>query len=151
MARLCQIIAIVNGRKSETQARITEIHHRVTKEALCTGLSRSYTPSDLENGEKLPAENKRVQQVATDGLKEAAKVWTSLLDVVATQDTANCEAKADVVVDGKTILAKVPVTHLLFLDKQLTDVKTFITRCRSWIRRSIGSLTRIAGSMLPTR
>ena len=128
MAKLCQIIAIVNGRKSETQSKITEIHHRVTKEALCVGMARSYTPVDLENGEKLPPENKRVQQVAKSGLAEAAKVWTSLFDVVATQDQANCRAKADIVVDGKVVLSDVPVTHLLFLEKQLTDVKTFIDK-----------------------
>ena len=46
--------------------------------------------------------------------------------VLATQDFANCQAKANVVVDGQTILKEVPVTHLLFLEKQLVDLRTFI-------------------------
>ena len=43
-----------------------------------------------------------------------------------TQETANASAKADVVVDGVTILADVPVTYLLFLEKQLVEEGPFI-------------------------
>jgi hypothetical protein len=49
-----------------------------------------------------------------------------MLDVVATQDWANCQARADVVVDGRKLLQGVPVTHLLFLEKQLVDLRTFV-------------------------
>src|SRR5947209_14080670 len=113
MPKLCQIIAITNTRKSTVQKEVTELHHQATKEALLTGISRTYTPKE-ENGEKQPAENKMVQVKATDALRAAAEAWTRLLDVVATQDFANCEAKADVVVDGHPLLRGVPVTHLLF-------------------------------------
>jgi hypothetical protein len=51
---------------------------------------------------------------------------TEMFDVVATQDWANCQAKGDVVVDGHPLLKGVPVTHLLFLEKQLTDLRTFV-------------------------
>jgi len=37
-------------------------------------------------------------------------------------------AKADVVVDGQTLLVGVPATHLLFLEKQLVDLRTFVTK-----------------------
>jgi hypothetical protein len=47
---------------------------------------------------------------------------------VATKDWANCKAKADVVVDGKTLLSSVPATYLLFLEKQLVDLHTFIKK-----------------------
>lgn len=127
MPKLCQIIAITNTRKSTVQKEVTELHHQATKEALLAGISRTYTPKE-ENGEKQPAENKMVQVKATDALRSAADAWTSLLDVVATQDWANCEAKADVVVDGRALLSGVPVTHLLFLEKRLQDVHTFVEK-----------------------
>ena len=127
MAKLCQIIAVVSGRKTDVQKQITELHHRVTKEALSQGLSRTYKPA-FEDGEKKPDEKKLPQVSVSKALREAAQIWTSLLDVVATQDAANCHAKADVVVDNIKILADVPVTHLLFLEKQLADVKTFIEK-----------------------
>ena len=49
---------------------------------------------------------------------------TELIDTVAMKDHANCHAKADVVVNGQTLLADVPATHLLFLEKQLVDFHT---------------------------
>ena len=49
-----------------------------------------------------------------------------MFDVVATQDWANSQARADVTVDGRKLLQAVPVTHLLFLEKQLVDIRTFI-------------------------
>lgn len=127
MAKLNQIIAVANGKKSRAQAGLTEIHHKLQKDGLLTGLSRTYAPKDDE-GERLPAESKRVQFTVDAGLKQAASILSDLWDVVATQDAANCEAKADVRVDGKTIVASVPVTSLLFLEKQLTDAHTLIEK-----------------------
>jgi hypothetical protein len=51
-----------------------------------------------------------------------------LFDVTATKDWANCVAKADVAVDGTTILRDVPVSYLLFLEKQLSDLTTFVKK-----------------------
>jgi hypothetical protein len=51
-----------------------------------------------------------------------------LFDLTATKDFANCEAKADVTVDGEKLLEQVPATHLLFLEKQLTELEAFIRR-----------------------
>jgi hypothetical protein len=57
-----------------------------------------------------------------------AATLTELFDVVATQDAANCLAKANVVVDGTPLLKNVPVTTLLFLEKQLVDLHTFVEK-----------------------
>src|ERR1019366_9195922 len=40
----------------------------------------------------------------------------------------NTQAKADIVVDGKPIAKQVPVTYLLFLEKQLIDIHTFVDK-----------------------
>ncbi|MBA3531781.1 MAG: hypothetical protein H0T73_07680 [Ardenticatenales bacterium] len=53
---------------------------------------------------------------------------TELFDVTATKDWTNCSARADVVVDGQTLLTQVPITYLLFLEKQLVDLRTFVTK-----------------------
>lgn len=124
--KLNQIIAVTNSKKASCQKAITEIHHRV-KEATVTGLTRKYNKSN-DDGEDQPSEIKFVQQFAMDAMNEAAIHWKTMFDVVATQDTANCEAKGDIIVDGATILANVPVTHLLFLEKQLVDIHTFIDK-----------------------
>lgn len=125
MAKLNQIVAVVNGKKTQTQKAITEVYKKLQKAALFEGISRSYTPSD-DDGETQPAEKKNVQYKSRDAMAEVQAALIDLFDVTATQDWGNCQAKADVVVDGTTILEQVPVTYLLFLEKQLTDIHTFV-------------------------
>ena len=79
-------------------------------------------------GEQLPPEPTRVQVSAADVLVDVQRTLTRLFDVVLTQDTANAGAKADVVVDGHAILRDVPVTYLLFLEKKLVDLHTFVDK-----------------------
>jgi hypothetical protein len=127
MTKLNQIIAVANGQKGRTQKAITEAHHKVQKDQLTTGISRTYRPKD-EDGEKLPPESKLVNYRVSDAIRESVDTLTTLFDIVATQDRANCLANADVVVGEKTILVGVPVTHLLFLEKQLVDIHTLVDK-----------------------
>ena len=124
--KLCQLIAIVAGRKTNATKEITALHHLAQKGDLMTGISRNYTPKD-EEGDMLPPESKKVQNIANNIFQNASKIWTKLFDTVAMQDIANCTAKADVVVGEQVIFTQAPVTFLLFLEKQLTAVRTFIT------------------------
>lgn len=127
MAKLNQIIAVSKGVKSDTLAAFTQAHREVQKQPLLSGISRTYQPKDDE-GERLPAESTRVQLTAQSVIADVRTSLTRLFDVVATLDTANTVAKADVTVDGRTILRDVPVSYLLFLEKQLTDVHTFVAK-----------------------
>lgn len=127
MAKLNQIIALVNGKKTKTQKALTEVYHNLQKPTLFDGISRVYSPLD-ELGETQPSEKKYVQYKVSNAIAAAREALTDLLDVTATQDYANCKAKADVKVDGKVVLKDVPVTYLLFLEKQLTDLHTFVSK-----------------------
>lgn len=126
MGMLNQIIAVCGGKKTATQKALTELYHKLQKPDLMSGIARTYRPKD-EEGDQLPPERKQVQFKVGDALSLAAKAWTELFDVVATQDQANCDAKADVVCEG-LILGGVPVTHLLFLEKQLVDIHAFVEK-----------------------
>lgn len=125
--KLCQIIAVCNGKKSRTQAAITELYHVIQKPPLFEGLSRTYRPRD-EDGAELPPEEKRIQCRVSDVIERASLAWADLWDAVATQDFANCAASADVKIGGETLLTNVPVTTLIFLEKQLTEVRNLISR-----------------------
>lgn len=125
--KLNQVIAIEKGTKSRSLQELTEAHHSLQKPALLSGISRTYRPRD-EEGEQLPPESTRVQLRAEEIIRQTAEVLTKLFDVVATKDWANCKAKADVVVEGQTLLKDVPATYLLFLEKQLVDLHTFIKK-----------------------
>jgi hypothetical protein len=127
VTKLNQIIAVEKGVKNRSFTELTEAHHGVQKPALLAGISRTYQPKD-EEGEQLPPESTRVQVRIEDVLRRTATTLTRLFDVTLTKDAANCEARADVVVDGETLLEDVPVTYLLFLEKQLTDLYTFVRK-----------------------
>ncbi|WP_437850573.1 DUF7873 family protein [Sorangium sp. So ce363] len=127
MPRLNQIIAIEKGVKARSHQRLTEAHHALQKPALLSGISRTYRSKD-EEGEQLPPEATRVQAKAEDIIRSTADILGELFDVTATKDYANCKARADVVVDGKVLLTGAPVTYLLFLEKQLVDMNTFIKK-----------------------
>ena len=138
MPKLNQVIAVEKSVKSKAHSDLTEAHQQLQKPALLSGLSRTYRPKDDE-GERLPPESTRVQVRTQEVLRKTAEVLTQLFDVVATKDWANCEARADVTVDDKVLIAKAPVTYLLFLEKQLVDLHTFVKKLpvldpsESWI------------------
>ncbi len=126
MSKLNQIIAVANGKKTKTTREITEAYKKVQKAALFEGISRTYQPVDDE-GETFPPEKKNVQYSVSDAIEEVSKSLSGLFNIVATQDWANTKATADIVVDDQTILSDVPVTYMLFLEKQLQDIQTFIS------------------------
>src|SRR5689334_18758325 len=127
MARLNQIIAIEKSIKTRAQQELTDAHHALQKPSLLSGISRTYRPKD-EEGEQLPPESTRVQVRAEEIIRNTSAVLTKLFDVTATKDWANCKAKADIIVDGNILLSQVPATYLLFLEKQLVDLHTFIRK-----------------------
>lgn len=127
MAKLNQILAIEKGIKTRVYAEFTELHQSTQKASLMNGFHKSYQPRD-EDGETYPAESQKVQHQAADVLERVAKGLTELFDITATKDWANCTARANVVVDGATLLSDVPATYLLFLEKQLADLHTFVAK-----------------------
>lgn len=127
MTRLNQIVAVEKGIKTRSFQELTDAHHALQKSTLLSGISRTYRPKD-EEGEQLPPESTKVQVKAEETIRATAEILTRLFDVTATKDWANCTANADVRVDGETLLAAVPVSYLLFLEKQLVDLLTFIRK-----------------------
>lgn len=127
MPKLNQIIAVQASKKAHAKDALTEAYHLIQKPDLLNGIARSYKAKE-EGGEQQPPENKQVQVKVKDLIAKAVVNLNEMFDVVATQDWANCQAKADVVVDGRTIVKSVPVTNLLFLEKQLVDLHTFIEK-----------------------
>jgi hypothetical protein len=127
MAKLNQIIAVEKGVKSQSLRDLTDAHQLLQKASMLSGISRTYRPKD-EEGEQLPPEATKVQVKAEEVIRRTSEILTRLFDVTATKDWANTQAKADVVVDGQVLLSQVPATYLLFLEKQLVDLHTFVRK-----------------------
>lgn len=123
--KLHQVIAIEKTVKSECENAFTKAYHTIQKPDLMAGLTKTYTPA-AEDGEQLPGESVKVQTVTSDVVDAVSKVLVRLFDFTATKDNANQMAVADLTVDGFVIGQSLPVSTLLFLEKKLVDLTTFV-------------------------
>jgi hypothetical protein len=121
------VAAIARDVKTRVHAAITKLHHESQKDDLYAGLARTYRPKDAE-GDQLPSESTLRQLDAEDVLAEARRLWTEAWDVEATLVRSSADARGTVVVDGETIVSDLPATYLLYLQKQLEDVYTFVSK-----------------------
>lgn len=127
MKRLNQILAIEQSSKKRLEDTFTKVYQDVQKPDLHTGFTRVYTPKNDE-GERFPTETKRVVVRAEDAIKTAKNALQELFDLAAIKDNTNALARADLVVDGKVLVADVPGVHLLFLEKRMTGIIDFIRK-----------------------
>ncbi len=125
--KLTVILGLLKGAKTRTHTNVSALHHQSTKPTLYAGQNRTYDPRDDE-GERRPAESQKVQLKATDVLKELAEQLGRHWDLALWRDEGNTIARANVVVDGVTVIEQVPATFLLFLEKQLNDWRTVVTK-----------------------
>lgn len=125
--KIHQILALQKGIMGQTEGAVTRAYHDAQRTAMMQGLTRVYQPLDVE-GEQLPPEKKMVQFTAQDILARAADAWVRQADIIATKDTSNQLARADVIVDGTVLLSDVPVSTLLYLEKTLKNVRELILK-----------------------
>ena len=123
--KLNQVIATEKGIKARAHGVLSELDKTIQKAELFNGLTRVYLKKDDE-GEDLPSEKKHIQFRIQDVLGTMRMSQGELFDVTAQKDIANTVAKAAVMVDGLQVLPELPVSTLLFLEKQVTDLRSFV-------------------------
>ena len=122
---IAQLLKVVAQRKVRVKEAMTNEYRKVQHEPLFQGIERSYQPIDDE-GERLPSESKRVQATVYDSVEATKAFLASLWDSVITLDNSNGMASADIVVGGVTVAAEVPAVSLIYLEKQLVDLRTYV-------------------------
>jgi hypothetical protein len=127
MTTLNQILAVEKNKKTALNKEISDLHHRLEKPDQVTGHHKVYT-SSREDDETFPDEVRRVQVLHHEAIEQICALVAPMLDVTATKDWANCNARADVKVNGQVFLENVPVTFLLCLEKELRDLHTFVEK-----------------------
>lgn len=137
MNRLNKVLAIERAIKPGIYARFTELHKATQRAGAMDGFEKTYRPakeddsnsasSSKTQARQFPPESKKAEFSAWEVFEEVSKSLSELFDCTATKDWANCSAKGDVIVDGVTLLTQVPAAHILFLDKQLSDIRKFIS------------------------
>lgn len=121
-----ELVAIHRGVKSRNQQEIDTAYHTVKKADFFRGMTREYSPY-TEDGEKLDSESSKVQLLTPAVINQVIHNQTQIWDSEYSVDLSNCQAKADIIVDSETLVTGVPATTLLFLEKQLTNLRSFIT------------------------
>lgn len=127
MTRLNQILAVEKGTATRAERALTDAYHAVQRPNVLAGLTRTYRPLVEGDPETFPDESNPVQVRVDQLLVDVALQLAQLFDIVATKDVANTDAVADILVGEQIILPNVPVTYLLFLEKQLANLRTFFT------------------------
>lgn len=125
--KLCQVLAIDSGVRNKSKSELTALHRAAEKPELYAGLNRTYRPRD-EEGEKFPDERQHASLKSKEVLSKLQEIMAEAMDTELTKDVGNCSAKANIEVDGTVILKDVPVSYLLYLEKQLDDVFTFVNK-----------------------
>ncbi len=119
--KMNQVLAVEKAVKNRTETEVTKAFQLLQKPDLLNGFSKTYKPKD-EEGETFSPESKKVQFRAEDLINTIKTATKELINTVALKDKTNCVAKADIVMDDGTVIAKdVPATHLLFLEKKIQD------------------------------
>jgi len=123
--RLHQLLAVVKGEKPRLYAALTELYKKAQKDTLYSGFTKKFYPKHEDDS--LPDEGKKVQLTVSEVLGEEARTTTKLLNLLAQVEWTDCVAKADVVVNGVTILKDVPAAFLLSLEKRMVDIQALLT------------------------
>ena len=125
--KLNQVLAVEKTVKAKREDQFTRIYRDLQKGELTQGLARTYQPKD-DTGEKLPSESKKVQLRVEDAFADITEAMSQIFNLAAVKDATNCNAKADVVVDGEKIVSAVPATHLLWVEKKLASIADAISK-----------------------
>jgi hypothetical protein len=127
MTRLNALLGILSGAKSRAKSAKDTAHHLLQKGHLFNGFVKTYSPLDDENGDHFPDESQLVQHNVETELAELVGPWARMIDLQASVDRTNQEARAQIALDGFTS-EPLPASTLLWLEKELTDLRTIISK-----------------------
>lgn len=123
--QLHQLLAVRDGARAVAEREITKSYHTIQRAEPLSGIRRTHRQR-FDDEPPMPGEYKHVQVLADDVVTEFSAALARLFDVTAAVDYTNQHASASVVVDGTVIVQDAPAPFLIFLEKKLVDVRTFI-------------------------
>jgi len=133
-----QLLAINKATKAKNYRTITDLHQLSKKSDLFKGLRRRFKPVGDDEDPKVaelkaehPDVDKHVSNTVTDILSKASDNLSEMWNLEISKDIGNTKSVADIILNEETenpiILIKgLPVTAIIYLEKQLDDLFTFI-------------------------
>ena len=125
MGKLCEVIAVEKGLQGTCQKILVETTKTLKdKDAHFVGFHKRYEPfAEEEKTTESLEEHKAMDTTVRAKLLYMFESFINFVDAVAQKEATNQVAKADLVVDGITLLEKVPATSLLSLETHLTSIR----------------------------
>ncbi len=129
-ALLHEILAVEQDVKANAErARSQALDTFRTKQTHFTGIRRTFRPFAVDEalgesgGERLEAET-RLAKTVSEELSQVMREVGKAIDIGLQLDEANTRARADIVVDGEVLVADVPATFLLQLERRLRELRS---------------------------
>lgn len=133
--QLHQLIAVAKTKRQDAETAKTQTYQtiqKIQKKELFEGFRKTYRafdePTDGSPVVVTPPQEKLVTTRVDAQLDVFKRAMVDLVDTVATIDRGNTVAKADITIGGTFYARDVPVTTLLFLEKQATDLHTYLSK-----------------------
>lgn len=127
MAKMHELLAVDSSLKGQAQKMRLDLQATLEKKRhLFSKKLVTFTPA-TEGGQVETREQSDLQTTVKSEVAWLSKILVKAIDSAYAIDSANTTAKADIVLDGGTVLVKdVPATALLQLEKRLKEVSEFI-------------------------
>jgi hypothetical protein len=126
--KMHEILAVETDRKGQSKKIVGEAINTFTKkDTHFREERRVYRPKD-EEGEKLPEQFTNMVDTVPSKLSWVWKNLARYIDLMATKETSNTNAKADLVLGGVTLAKDVPATALLNLEHQMATVRDVVSK-----------------------
>ncbi len=130
--RIHQLLAVISGLNTETDAAGARLGQVAGTPDLFSGMEKTSRAASESADPKAPRRRvtppkiTKVRCTAVQVLSDAQKLLSRKWDTALTLDTAQGAAKADVTVDGVTVMADVPVRHLVYLEGELAKLQQIV-------------------------
>ena len=132
MPKLHEILAVESQLKGQAQQTRTDLRATFDKkEHLFSEKRVTFVPSE-EGAETVTEHQSALQTIVAKELDWIAALWTKALNVSLAVADGNTLAKADIVLDdGTVLLAAVPATALLELEKRAAEVQELVASVKT--------------------
>jgi hypothetical protein len=127
MVRLSKVVSSSKGAKADGDKALTQVYQAIQKTASFDGMVRSLNLDDV-NEQPTDPDITIVQNKVTTLIEEVIPTLISMVDTVASNDYGNASKKADLVIDGVTLVEGAPITFYIYLGKRALDWKTVVSK-----------------------
>ena len=122
MGKLHELLAVEADRKKASDRLVAESIKTFSKKNLFSGAIKRTEMFDDEE-QKVSDEVLKLETTVDENLEYSLNALVKYWDTVAQKDSTNMIAVADIIINGKVLVAGVPATTLLGMEKKINELR----------------------------